>query len=218
MRGRPLRAPVRIERRLQFLKRRDVADCYPGPSCPIGRPLVRRFTTARSTCRDRPSQFPGATTVSHRTPVGRRVPPPHAQYQLEPRKTTKGRHLNDKDCRRRQGPRLHAPRDGGGEVSLADFKGASSSYTFIPGPIPPAAPWRPSDFSRLAPAFEQRRNRDSRRVRRSGAASRTSSRPSTIFRSRSASDETHEMLRPTAFGRRNPCTAAATWASCATPI
>ena len=53
------------------------ADCYPCPSCPIGRPLVRRLSTGPVTWHALPAnRFRMAPQrISHRTPPGRHKPP-----------------------------------------------------------------------------------------------------------------------------------------------
>ena len=45
------------------------------------------------------------------------------------------------------------PRDGGGEVSLADFKGRKLVLYFYPKADTPGCTVEAKDFSRLAPAF-----------------------------------------------------------------
>ena len=50
-------------------------------------------------------------------------------------------------------PGFKLPRDGGGEVSLADFKGASSSSISIPRPTPRAVPSKPRTSPGWRPAF-----------------------------------------------------------------
>ena len=60
-------------------------------------------------------------------------------------KATKGRHMAEEPEVGESAPNFTLPRDGGGTVSLKDFKSAaSSSSTSIPRPIHRAAPRRPS--------------------------------------------------------------------------
>jgi peroxiredoxin Q/BCP len=50
-------------------------------------------------------------------------------------------------------PAFKLPRDGGGEVSLADFKGRKLVIYFYPKADTPGCTVESKDFSRLAPAF-----------------------------------------------------------------
>jgi thioredoxin-dependent peroxiredoxin len=50
-------------------------------------------------------------------------------------------------------PRFTLPRDGGGEVSLTDFKGKKLVLYFYPKADTPGCTIEAKDFSRLAPAF-----------------------------------------------------------------
>ena len=53
----------------------------------------------------------------------------------------------------RKAPDFTLPRDGGGEVSLADFKGQKLVLYFYPKADTPGCTIEAKDFSRLAPAF-----------------------------------------------------------------
>jgi len=52
-------------------------------------------------------------------------------------------------------PNFRLPRDGGGEVSLADFKGRKLVLYFYPKADTPGCTVEAKDFSKLAPAFER---------------------------------------------------------------
>ena len=66
-------------------------------------------------------------------------------------------------------PNFRLPHDGGGEVSLADFKGRKLVIYFYPKADTPGCTVEAKDFSRLASAFSRAGTADSRRFRRSGA-------------------------------------------------
>ncbi|AMN42787.1 thioredoxin-dependent thiol peroxidase [Rhodoplanes sp. Z2-YC6860] len=53
----------------------------------------------------------------------------------------------------RKAPDFSLPRDGGGQVSLADFKGKKLVLYFYPKADTPGCTIEAKDFSRLAPAF-----------------------------------------------------------------
>ena len=52
-------------------------------------------------------------------------------------------------------PNFRLPRDGGGEVSLTDFKGRKLVLYFYPKADTPGCTVEAKDFSKLAPAFER---------------------------------------------------------------
>ena len=114
-------------------------------------------------------------------------------------------------------PGFTLPHDGGGEVSLADFKGRKLVLYFYPKADTPGCTVEAMDFSRLAPAFAKAGTDDPRRFGRPGRQA----------------GQVQDQARPfdPARLRRNPRNAGglwglgreidvrpqATWASCATP-
>ena len=54
-------------------------------------------------------------------------------------------------------PNFRLPHDGGGEVSLADFKGRKLVLYFYPKADTPGCTVEAKDFSKLAPAFGRAR-------------------------------------------------------------
>lgn len=91
-------------------------------------------------------------------------------------------------------PAFKLPRDGGGEVSLADFKGQKLVLYFYPKADTPGCTLEAKDFTRLAPAFAKAKT----------AILGVSADPvvrQDKFKSKHdltvalASDETHEMLK-----------------------
>src|ERR1700675_4602106 len=68
-------------------------------------------------------------------------------------KTTKGRHMAVKLADGAPAPDFRLMRDGGGTVSLADFKGRKLVLYFYPKAETPGCTVEAKDFSRLQPAF-----------------------------------------------------------------
>jgi thioredoxin-dependent peroxiredoxin len=114
-------------------------------------------------------------------------------------------------------PNFKIPRDGGGHVELADFKERKLVLYFYPKADTSGCTAEAKDFSKLAPAFA-----------RAGAAILGVSADPVAkldkFKAKHdlsialGSDETHKMLNAYGVWAKNRCTAAATWACCATPI
>ena len=73
-------------------------------------------------------------------------------------------------------PAFTLKRDGGGTVSLKDFKGRKLVLYFYPKADTPGCTREAIDFSRLQGAIRQGRHRNSRRFRRPGRRRRTVSR------------------------------------------
>src|SRR5450755_1449539 len=69
------------------------------------------------------------------------------------RKTTKGRHMSAKLTKGAKAPDFHLARDGGGTMSLKDFKGKTPVLYFHPKADTPGCTIEAKDFSRLQPAF-----------------------------------------------------------------
>jgi peroxiredoxin Q/BCP len=70
-------------------------------------------------------------------------------------KTTKGRHAPAKPAVGEPAPGFRLPRDGGGEVSLADFAGKKLVLYFFPKADTPGCTLEAKAFSDLQPAFAQ---------------------------------------------------------------
>jgi len=73
--------------------------------------------------------------------------------QLEPVKTTKGRRMASKITVGAKAPGFKLPRDGGGEISLSDFRGQALVLYFYPKADTPGCTTEAIDFSRLAGGF-----------------------------------------------------------------
>jgi peroxiredoxin Q/BCP len=93
----------------------------------------------------------------------------------------------------RKAPDFTLPRDGGGQVSLADFKGKKLVLYFYPKADTPGCTIEAKDFSRLAPAFARAKTAVL-------AVSADSVKKQDRFKAKHeltiplASDETHDML------------------------
>jgi thioredoxin-dependent peroxiredoxin len=116
-------------------------------------------------------------------------------YRLQnPAKTTKGRHMPKKPEAGDDAPDFRLPRDGGGSVSLTDFKGKKLVLYFYPKADTPGCTVEAKDFSRLNDDFAK-----------AGIAvigvSADSVKKQDAFKTKHqlatplASDETHEMLQ-----------------------
>jgi peroxiredoxin Q/BCP len=75
------------------------------------------------------------------------------ERKLETSKTTKGRRMSAKIAVGSKAPDFDLPTDGGGQVSLADFKGRKLVLYFYPKADTPGCTIEAKDFSRLATAF-----------------------------------------------------------------
>src|SRR4051812_42291674 len=147
---------MRIERRLQFLERRDVRAAILVRHARSAVPSSAGYRLALlhvTLCR--PTESHGATAVSHRMPPGRHSLPPLCQTQDEPVKTTKGRRMSTKIAVGGKAPGFKLAQDGGGEVSLADFKGRKLVVYFYPKADTSGCTVEAKDFSRLASAFSR---------------------------------------------------------------
>ena len=130
-----------------------------------------------------PTDSHGAIAVSHRTPPGRQKPLSLCQTQVEPVKTTKGRRMSAKIAVGAKAPGFTLVHDGGGQVSLADFKGRKLVLYFYPKADTPGCTVEAKDFleaARRPSAAPEPRFWAFRPIR---CPNRTSSKPSTIFRS-----------------------------------
>ena len=90
-------------------------------------------------------------------------------------------------------PAFKLPRDGGGTISLADFKGRKLVLYFYPKADTPGCTREAIDFSKLRAAITRRPARTSWGSRPIRSKPRTSSRRSTASH-RLVSDESHKML------------------------
>jgi thioredoxin-dependent peroxiredoxin len=70
-------------------------------------------------------------------------------------KTTKGRRMASKLAEGAPAPDFRLARDGGGTVSLADFKGTKLVLFFYPKADTPGCTIEAKEFSRLQPAFAE---------------------------------------------------------------
>jgi len=75
--------------------------------------------------------------------------------KIDPLKTTKGRHMSAKIAIGSKAPNFKLPRDGGGHVSLADYKGQKLVLYFYPKADTPGCTVEAKDFSKLAQAFSR---------------------------------------------------------------
>jgi thioredoxin-dependent peroxiredoxin len=89
---------------------------------------------------DRPGPVPAAGLI-----------PPHRSGQIDPLKTTKGRRmtLSEGD----KSPAFSLPADGGGQASLADFKGRKLALFFYPKADTEGCTREAMDFTALARSF-----------------------------------------------------------------
>ena len=114
-------------------------------------------------------------------------------------------------------PGFKLPHDGGGEVSLADFKGRKLVLYFYPKADTPGCTVEAKDFSRLAPAFARAGTAilgvSADPVRQAGQV-QGQARSFDHARLRRDPRDAEGLWR---LGREIACMAAATWASCATP-
>src|SRR6478735_7499139 len=79
--------------------------------------------------------------------------PNQCQSQLDPLKTTKGRRMSPKIATGARAPSFKLPRDGGGQVSLSDFRGRKLVLYFYPKADTFGCTVEAKDFSKLGPAF-----------------------------------------------------------------
>jgi thioredoxin-dependent peroxiredoxin len=75
--------------------------------------------------------------------------------QLDPSKTTKGRHMTAMPSEGEKAPKFSLSRDGGGKVALSDFKGRILVLYFYPRADTAGCTQEAMDFSRLAKAFDK---------------------------------------------------------------
>ena len=90
-------------------------------------------------------------------------------------------------------PAFKLPRDGGGSVSLADFKGRKLVLYFYPKADTPGCTREAIDFSKLRAEF-QKAETDILGVSADPVKAQDNFKKKHELRSRSLSDETHEML------------------------
>jgi peroxiredoxin Q/BCP len=74
-------------------------------------------------------------------------------HQIDPLKTTKGRRMPSKLAIDAKAPAFSVPTDGGGRVSLADFRGRKLVLYFYPKADTSGCTREAVDFTKLAPAF-----------------------------------------------------------------
>jgi peroxiredoxin Q/BCP len=79
--------------------------------------------------------------------------PPVVTLQLDPAKTTKGRRMKAKLTAGAKAPNFKILRDGGGEVSLSDYKGRKLVLYFFPKADTSGCTVEAKDFSKLASTF-----------------------------------------------------------------
>ena len=113
-------------------------------------------------------------------------------------------------------PAFTLPCDGGGKVSLSDFKGQKLVLYFYPKADTSGCTREAIDFSRLKGAFTKA-GTAILGVSADPVPKLDKFKTKHSLRSRSAPTKPTRCWRPTGSGRRSRCTAASTWASCATP-
>jgi thioredoxin-dependent peroxiredoxin len=97
---------------------------------------------------------PAGSEVSHETrPYHQR--PPHVVFnqQIDPVKTTKGRHMPIELAAGLPAPDFNLPRDGGGSISLSNFAGRKLVLYFYPKADTPGCTREAQAFSALAADF-----------------------------------------------------------------
>jgi peroxiredoxin Q/BCP len=97
----------------------------------------------------------GLTTVRpiHCVWILLRPPDATGMGDIDGRKATKGRHMARELAAGAKAPAFTLPRDGGGSVSLKDFKGCHLVLYFYPKADTTGCTREAIDFSRLSPAF-----------------------------------------------------------------
>ena len=108
-------------------------------------------------------------------------------------------------------PAFNLPRDGGGSVSLADFKGRKLVLYFYPKADTPGCTRRPSTSPSFEAAFAKA-GTDVLGVSADPVKAQDKFNDKHDLTIALASDETHKCSRPMASGARNPCTAGSSWA------
>src|SRR5262249_48076957 len=121
------------------------------PVLPDPQPRARRLVTYRPT--ESVAESVGGPGISHKILLFRHYLEPLRPCELDPVKTTKGRRMSAKITVGGKAPGFTLPRDGGGQVSLTDFKGKKLVLYFYPKADTPGCTLEAKDFSRLAPAF-----------------------------------------------------------------
>jgi peroxiredoxin Q/BCP len=76
-------------------------------------------------------------------------------FQVDPLKATKGRHMPASLKEGSKAPSFTLPRDGGGDISLSDFKGRKLVLYFYPKADTPGCTLEAAAFSGLAKAFHK---------------------------------------------------------------
>lgn len=82
-----------------------------------------------------------------------RPPDAAGKGHIDGRKATKGRHMARELVAGAKAPAFTLPRDGGGSISLKDFRGRHLVLYFYPKADTPGCTREAVDFSRLRPAF-----------------------------------------------------------------
>src|SRR6202140_3183059 len=119
------------------------------PSCRIGHPppVCRNGATGRD-APPKDAQGFGRKSLTHQRPS------PTFEASLNDRaKESKGRHMPADLAPGAKAPAFSLPRDGGGTVSLADFKGQNLGVFFYPRAHTPGCTLESQAFSALATAF-----------------------------------------------------------------
>jgi peroxiredoxin Q/BCP len=108
-------------------------------------------------------------------------------------------------------PGFKLPRDGGGNVALADFKGRKLVIYFYPKADTPGCTREAIDFSRLRADF-QKAGADVLGVSADSVGAQDKFRAKHDLKVALLSDEPTRCSRPTASGEKNRCTAGRSWA------
>ena len=214
-----LGAPVRIERRLQFLERRDVQTAILVRHARSAVPSSAGLATGPlqvTLCR--PTDSPGIPAVSHRTTRGRHWPPTPCHIQLDPVKTTKGRRMTAKIAVGGKAPELQAsPRRRRRSVACG-LQGTQARPLLLSQGRYPRLHRRGQGFLQARPRLWPRRNRDPRGFGRSGAQAGQVQSQARPFDHAGVGRNPRDAGGLWRLGQEIACMAAATWASFATPI
>src|SRR4029079_12807168 len=107
-------------------------------------------------------------------------------------------------------PAFNLPRDGGGSLSLADFKGRKLVLYFYPKADPPGCTREAIEFSKLRAEY-QKAGADVLGVSADPVEAQDKFKKKPASASRSLPTRPTRCSRPTASGAKNPCTAGPSW-------
>jgi peroxiredoxin Q/BCP len=145
---------VTLIARLQSLQRRDARTGglvrHPLP----GVPRLQTFLSMLSAAATLTAKLlPESEAATHKNPLIRQYPTRCLGYNLDVAKASKGRHMTAELEPGAPAPDFILPRDGGGTVGLADFRGKNLVLYFYPRAATAGCTREAIAFTRLAKAF-----------------------------------------------------------------